>query len=61
VLAMQLSAFLAAVAVTYGASAAVSAIVPLSLAALIGIPNLRALSRASRPIEPLHQPQPAAE
>lgn len=61
VLAMQLSAFLAALAVTYGASAAESAIAPLALALSIGIPNLRALSRASRPSAPLHQPQPAAE
>lgn len=48
VLAMQSSAFLAAVAVTMGLSSAESAVAPIVLAVAIGIPNLRALSRATR-------------
>lgn len=49
VLSMQLSALLVAVAVTEGLDPLTAAAAPLTLAAVIGAVNLRALSRASRP------------
>lgn len=48
-LSMQLSALAAAIAVTLGRSIAEAAVVPLSLAVVIGALNLRALARAKSP------------
>jgi hypothetical protein len=53
VLSMQLSALLVAVAVTAGLTPLAAAAAPLGLAAVVGVVNLRALSRASRPAVPI--------